>query len=87
YTRTGFTDQSQARTTREVEFIRAHHAGCAAHYIPLLMHVCLWLAAYHPRMPLKRRETQDWLRPNGEICLRPDPSSLDATVEYPSPSR
>uniref|UniRef100_A0A5K3EJ27 Uncharacterized protein n=1 Tax=Mesocestoides corti TaxID=53468 RepID=A0A5K3EJ27_MESCO len=31
-------------------------------------------------MPLERRETQDWLRPGGPICLRPDPSILYVSV-------
>uniref|UniRef100_A0A5K3FST2 Alternative protein n=1 Tax=Mesocestoides corti TaxID=53468 RepID=A0A5K3FST2_MESCO len=34
----------------------------------------LWLAAYLPRMPLERRGTQDWLRPGGPTCLRPNPT-------------
>uniref|UniRef100_A0A5K3FW61 cDNA n=1 Tax=Mesocestoides corti TaxID=53468 RepID=A0A5K3FW61_MESCO len=42
--------------------------------------VCLWLAAY---IPLESRETQNWLRPCGPMCLRPDPSSL-ATRQAPS---
>uniref|UniRef100_A0A5K3FUI5 Serine/arginine repetitive matrix protein 1-like n=1 Tax=Mesocestoides corti TaxID=53468 RepID=A0A5K3FUI5_MESCO len=25
-------------------------------------------------MPLEHRETQDWLRPDGPTCLRPDPT-------------
>uniref|UniRef100_A0A5K3EYW8 Sema domain-containing protein n=1 Tax=Mesocestoides corti TaxID=53468 RepID=A0A5K3EYW8_MESCO len=25
-------------------------------------------------MPLEHRETQDWLRPGGPTCLRPDPT-------------
>uniref|UniRef100_A0A5K3F5M6 Polyprotein n=1 Tax=Mesocestoides corti TaxID=53468 RepID=A0A5K3F5M6_MESCO len=57
YNRTGFIDQSQARTTRQAPSIRVYHAGCAAHYILLLIRVLLWLAAYLPRMSLKHRET------------------------------
>uniref|UniRef100_A0A5K3EQS6 BatA domain-containing protein n=1 Tax=Mesocestoides corti TaxID=53468 RepID=A0A5K3EQS6_MESCO len=32
-------------------------------FILLPIRVLLWLAAYFPRMPLERRETEDWLRP------------------------
>uniref|UniRef100_A0A5K3FNK1 KASH domain-containing protein n=1 Tax=Mesocestoides corti TaxID=53468 RepID=A0A5K3FNK1_MESCO len=37
--------------------------GHAAHYILLLILVCIWLAAFLPHMPLECRGTQDWLRP------------------------
>uniref|UniRef100_A0A5K3FQW6 Secreted protein n=1 Tax=Mesocestoides corti TaxID=53468 RepID=A0A5K3FQW6_MESCO len=37
-------------------------AGHAAQWILLLIHVFLFLAAYLPRIPFKRRETEDWLR-------------------------
>uniref|UniRef100_A0A5K3FEI0 Uncharacterized protein n=1 Tax=Mesocestoides corti TaxID=53468 RepID=A0A5K3FEI0_MESCO len=60
--------------TRQAPSIRVHHAGHAAHYIPLLVDVLLWLAAFLSRMPLDRRETQDWLRPGVHICLRPNPT-------------
>uniref|UniRef100_A0A5K3F8I8 Uncharacterized protein n=1 Tax=Mesocestoides corti TaxID=53468 RepID=A0A5K3F8I8_MESCO len=40
--------------------------------------VLLCLAAYLPCMPLKRRETQDWLTPGGPIRLRPQTSPHDA---------
>uniref|UniRef100_A0A5K3FX69 Transmembrane protein n=1 Tax=Mesocestoides corti TaxID=53468 RepID=A0A5K3FX69_MESCO len=70
--RTGFIDQSQARATRQAPSIRVLHAGQAAHYILHISHVLLWLAAYLLRMPLERRETQDWLRPGGPTCLRPN---------------
>uniref|UniRef100_A0A5K3F7K5 Polyprenol reductase n=1 Tax=Mesocestoides corti TaxID=53468 RepID=A0A5K3F7K5_MESCO len=63
-----------ARATRQAPSIRVHHAGHAAHYILLLSHVLLWLAAYLSRMTLEHREAQDWLRLGGPICLRPDPT-------------
>uniref|UniRef100_A0A5K3G405 Tnp_DDE_dom domain-containing protein n=1 Tax=Mesocestoides corti TaxID=53468 RepID=A0A5K3G405_MESCO len=74
YNRTGFIDQSEARATRQAPSIRVHDAGHAADYILHLSRILLWLAAYLPRMRLERRVTQDWLRPGGLICLRPDPS-------------
>uniref|UniRef100_A0A5K3G1J6 Polyprotein n=1 Tax=Mesocestoides corti TaxID=53468 RepID=A0A5K3G1J6_MESCO len=52
YNRTGFFDQSQARTTHQAPSIRVHSAGHAAHYILHLIHVLLWLAAFLSRMPL-----------------------------------
>uniref|UniRef100_A0A5K3F9Q6 Serine incorporator 4 n=1 Tax=Mesocestoides corti TaxID=53468 RepID=A0A5K3F9Q6_MESCO len=48
--------------SRQAPSIRVHRAGHAAHYIPHLIHVLLWLAAFLSRMPLGRRETRDWLR-------------------------
>uniref|UniRef100_A0A5K3EM78 G_PROTEIN_RECEP_F1_2 domain-containing protein n=1 Tax=Mesocestoides corti TaxID=53468 RepID=A0A5K3EM78_MESCO len=72
--RTGFIDQSGARATRQAHSIRVLHAGHAAHYILLLSRVLLWLTAFLSRMPLDCRETQDWLRPGGPICLRPNPT-------------
>uniref|UniRef100_A0A5K3EVU5 Integron gene cassette protein n=1 Tax=Mesocestoides corti TaxID=53468 RepID=A0A5K3EVU5_MESCO len=74
YNRTGLIDQSQTRATSQAPSIRVLHAGHAAHYIPHLSRVLLWLAAYIPRMPLEHRETQDWLRPGGPTCLRLDPT-------------
>uniref|UniRef100_A0A5K3FX41 Uncharacterized protein n=1 Tax=Mesocestoides corti TaxID=53468 RepID=A0A5K3FX41_MESCO len=74
--RTGFIDQSQARATPQAPSIRVPHAGHAANYILLLSRVLLWLAAHLPRMPLPRRETRDWLRPGGPICLRPNLTPL-----------
>uniref|UniRef100_A0A5K3EJQ0 IS4 family transposase n=1 Tax=Mesocestoides corti TaxID=53468 RepID=A0A5K3EJQ0_MESCO len=59
--------------------IRVHYADHAAQYILHLIRVLLWLAAYLVRMALKRRETQEWLRPGGPICLRPDPSPQSET--------
>uniref|UniRef100_A0A5K3G0Y7 Secreted protein n=1 Tax=Mesocestoides corti TaxID=53468 RepID=A0A5K3G0Y7_MESCO len=46
--------------------------------------IFIWLAAYLPRMPLKRRETQDWLRlawlnMSAPLCV--------STVKYPSRNR
>uniref|UniRef100_A0A5K3EW81 Anoctamin n=1 Tax=Mesocestoides corti TaxID=53468 RepID=A0A5K3EW81_MESCO len=78
YNSTGFIDQSEARATGQAPSIRVHHAGHAAHYILHLIHVLLWLAAFLSRMPLNRRETQDWLRPEQvlltnykpELCAR-----------------
>uniref|UniRef100_A0A5K3FR44 DUF5808 domain-containing protein n=1 Tax=Mesocestoides corti TaxID=53468 RepID=A0A5K3FR44_MESCO len=55
YNRTGFTDQSRARATRQAPSIRVYHAGHAAYYILLLIRVFLWLAASLPRIPLKHR--------------------------------
>uniref|UniRef100_A0A5K3FTN6 Secreted protein n=1 Tax=Mesocestoides corti TaxID=53468 RepID=A0A5K3FTN6_MESCO len=60
--------------TRQAPPIRVHHAVHAARYILLVSRVLLWLAAFLSRMPLDRRETQDWLRPGGPICLRPNPT-------------
>uniref|UniRef100_A0A5K3FTT9 AraC family transcriptional regulator n=1 Tax=Mesocestoides corti TaxID=53468 RepID=A0A5K3FTT9_MESCO len=54
--------------------MRVHDAGHAPHYILHLSRVLLWLDAYLPRMQLERRGTQDWLRPGGPICLRPNPT-------------
>uniref|UniRef100_A0A5K3FNK7 Uncharacterized protein n=1 Tax=Mesocestoides corti TaxID=53468 RepID=A0A5K3FNK7_MESCO len=59
YNRTGFIDQSQARTTRQAPSIRVHHAGHADHYIVPLIRVILWFADCHSRMPFERRETHD----------------------------
>uniref|UniRef100_A0A5K3EX44 Valine--tRNA ligase n=1 Tax=Mesocestoides corti TaxID=53468 RepID=A0A5K3EX44_MESCO len=67
--RTGFIDQPEASATRQAPSIRVHDAGHAAHHI-------LLLSPYLPRMPLERIETQDWLRPGGPICLRPNPTPL-----------
>uniref|UniRef100_A0A5K3FRI3 Secreted protein n=1 Tax=Mesocestoides corti TaxID=53468 RepID=A0A5K3FRI3_MESCO len=52
-----------------------------------LSRVLLWLAAFLSCMPLELRETQDWLRPDGPICLRHDPRHTTSPVEYPSPNR
>uniref|UniRef100_A0A5K3G195 Transposase n=1 Tax=Mesocestoides corti TaxID=53468 RepID=A0A5K3G195_MESCO len=52
-------DQSQARTTRHAPSIRVCLAGHAARYIPHLICVLPWLAAYLPRMPLERRHRID----------------------------
>uniref|UniRef100_A0A5K3FMZ4 Transposase n=1 Tax=Mesocestoides corti TaxID=53468 RepID=A0A5K3FMZ4_MESCO len=41
------------------------------------------MAAYLPRMPLERRETQDWLRPGGPICFI-DQSEASAMRQAPS---
>ncbi|VDD78461.1 unnamed protein product [Mesocestoides corti] len=68
--------ETEARATRQAPSIRVHHAGHAAQYILLLSRVLLRLAAYLPCMPLELRETQNWLRPDGPICLRPDPTPL-----------
>uniref|UniRef100_A0A5K3FS94 Replication factor C subunit 3 n=1 Tax=Mesocestoides corti TaxID=53468 RepID=A0A5K3FS94_MESCO len=68
-----FDDQSQARTTSQTPPTRVHHTGHAAHYILHLSCVLLWMTAYLPRLPLEHRETQDWLRPGGPICLHPNP--------------
>uniref|UniRef100_A0A5K3G2Y8 Secreted protein n=1 Tax=Mesocestoides corti TaxID=53468 RepID=A0A5K3G2Y8_MESCO len=73
-TEQGFIDQSEARATRQTPSTRVLHAGRAAHYILLFSRVLLWLAAYLPRVPLERREIQDWLRPGGPTCLRPNPT-------------
>uniref|UniRef100_A0A5K3EVN2 Phosphatidylinositol-glycan biosynthesis class X protein n=1 Tax=Mesocestoides corti TaxID=53468 RepID=A0A5K3EVN2_MESCO len=86
YNRTSFIDQSEARATRQAHSIRVRHAGHAAHNILHLSRVLLWLAAYLPRMPLERRETQDWLRPGGRTCLRPNPTPHCHPVEHPSPN-
>uniref|UniRef100_A0A5K3EXU3 Integron gene cassette protein n=1 Tax=Mesocestoides corti TaxID=53468 RepID=A0A5K3EXU3_MESCO len=72
----GFFDQSEARATCQAPTIRVHHASHAAHYVLHLIHVLLWLAAFRSRTPLDRRGTQDWLRPGGPTCLRPDPTPL-----------
>uniref|UniRef100_A0A5K3G2B7 Secreted protein n=1 Tax=Mesocestoides corti TaxID=53468 RepID=A0A5K3G2B7_MESCO len=40
----------------------------------LLIRVVLCLAAYLPRMSVEHMETQDWLRPGGPKCLRPNPT-------------
>ncbi|VDD79896.1 unnamed protein product [Mesocestoides corti] len=87
YNKRGLIDQSEARATSQPPSIRVRHAGHAAHYILLLNRVLLWLAAYLPRMPLEHRETQDWLRPDGPICLRPDPTSQPdhTTCRIPEP--
>uniref|UniRef100_A0A5K3FVC3 Integron gene cassette protein n=1 Tax=Mesocestoides corti TaxID=53468 RepID=A0A5K3FVC3_MESCO len=81
--RTGFIDQSQARATPQAPSIRVPHAGHAANYILLLSRVLFWLAAHLPRMPLPRRETQDWLRLGGPVCLRPNPRHMGFI--YPCP--
>uniref|UniRef100_A0A5K3G2S1 Secreted protein n=1 Tax=Mesocestoides corti TaxID=53468 RepID=A0A5K3G2S1_MESCO len=80
--RTGFIDQSEARATRQAPSIRVGHTGHAAHYILLLSRVLLWLTAFHSRMPLDCRETQDWLRPGGPICLRPNPTPHHIVVIF-----
>ncbi|VDD77311.1 unnamed protein product [Mesocestoides corti] len=41
--------------------IAVNHADYAAHYTLLLSRVLLLLATYLPRMPVKLRQTQDWL--------------------------
>uniref|UniRef100_A0A5K3FQL6 HSL_N domain-containing protein n=1 Tax=Mesocestoides corti TaxID=53468 RepID=A0A5K3FQL6_MESCO len=74
-----FIDQLEARATRQAPPIRVHNAGHAAHYILLLSRVLLSLASYLPRMPLERRGTQDWLRPGGPTCLRPNPTPHHTT--------
>uniref|UniRef100_A0A5K3ESW3 Uncharacterized protein n=1 Tax=Mesocestoides corti TaxID=53468 RepID=A0A5K3ESW3_MESCO len=76
--KTGTTEQALLTNhkpeAQALQHIRVHHAGDAAHYILHLTRDVLWLAAYLPRMPLERRETHDWLRPGGPICLRPQTS-------------
>uniref|UniRef100_A0A5K3FAG5 Uncharacterized protein n=1 Tax=Mesocestoides corti TaxID=53468 RepID=A0A5K3FAG5_MESCO len=74
--------------TSQASSIRVRHAGHAAYYMLHLIHVLLRLAAYLPRLPLELRGTQDWLRPGGPICLRPELLPHHTTpVEYPSPNR
>uniref|UniRef100_A0A5K3F0M2 Transposase n=1 Tax=Mesocestoides corti TaxID=53468 RepID=A0A5K3F0M2_MESCO len=75
---TGATEQALLTNHKpepQAPSIRVRHTGHAPHYM-LLSRVLLWLAAYLPRMPLERRETQDWLRSGGPICLRPIRSPL-----------
>uniref|UniRef100_A0A5K3EV96 DDE_5 domain-containing protein n=1 Tax=Mesocestoides corti TaxID=53468 RepID=A0A5K3EV96_MESCO len=60
--------------TTEQAFLTNQKPGPHVRRLP--SDVLLWLAAYLPRMPMERRETQDWLRPGGPTCLRPDPSPL-----------
>uniref|UniRef100_A0A5K3F8E1 Uncharacterized protein n=1 Tax=Mesocestoides corti TaxID=53468 RepID=A0A5K3F8E1_MESCO len=48
----------------------------------LLSRVLLWLAASLPRMPLEHREAQDWLRPGGPTCLRPDPTPQSPSMNW-----
>uniref|UniRef100_A0A5K3G430 Uncharacterized protein n=1 Tax=Mesocestoides corti TaxID=53468 RepID=A0A5K3G430_MESCO len=56
--KTGTTEQALLTNHKSEPFvrhqsIRVHHAGCAAHYILLLMRVRLWLAACLPLRPLE----------------------------------
>uniref|UniRef100_A0A5K3G386 Transposase n=1 Tax=Mesocestoides corti TaxID=53468 RepID=A0A5K3G386_MESCO len=44
--RTGFIEQSQAKTTSQEPSTRVHHAGHEVLYILLRIRACLWLAAW-----------------------------------------
>uniref|UniRef100_A0A5K3G0A5 Secreted protein n=1 Tax=Mesocestoides corti TaxID=53468 RepID=A0A5K3G0A5_MESCO len=79
-------NQSQTRTTSQgLPFESTTLAT------PLIIYcssvVLLWLAAYLPRMSLERRGTQNYLRPGGLVCLRPDPTPHCLPLSNPSPNK
>uniref|UniRef100_A0A5K3EN83 Progestin and adipoQ receptor family member 3 n=1 Tax=Mesocestoides corti TaxID=53468 RepID=A0A5K3EN83_MESCO len=76
YNTTGFIDSLQTGTISQAPSIRVNHYGHAAHYMLHLTHILLWLPAYLPRVLLEHGETENWLRPGGPICLRPNPTPL-----------